>query len=108
MGYVYLLLEVDKAGNERHKIGFSKNHPDKRVKQLSTGNSNIISLLNYYETKNYQKLEKWLHGEYREQRTEALNEWFNLTNDQVTNFLDRCKKIDDVINFLIEQNPFYK
>ena len=108
MGYVYLLLEVDKDGNERHKIGFSKNHPDKRVKQLQTGNSNVISVLTYYETKNYQKVEKWLHGDFRQQKTEADNEWFTLTNDQVASFLDRCKWIDETVNMLLEQNPFYK
>lgn len=36
MGYVYLLLETDKDGNERHKIGITKNWPEKRVKQLQT------------------------------------------------------------------------
>jgi len=108
MGYVYLLLEVDKNGDERHKIGFSKNHPEKRVKQLSTGNSNVISLLNYYETSNYQKLEKWLHGSFIMQKTEAGNEWFTLTNDQVANFIDNCKKADETITFMKENNPFYK
>jgi len=108
MGYVYLLLEVDKDGNERHKIGFSKNHPDKRVKQLATGNSNVISVLNYYETKNYKKIEKWLHSDFRQQKTESDNEWFTLTNDQVFGFLDRCKWIDETVTMLLEQNPFYK
>lgn len=36
MGYVYLILEVDKNGDERHKIGISKNDPNKRNKQLQT------------------------------------------------------------------------
>lgn len=108
MGYVYLLLEVDKHGNERHKIGFSKNHPEKRVKQLQTGNSNVITLLNLYETSNYQKLEKWLHGIFSNQKTEANNEWFTLSNHQVTHFIDECIKADKTISFMKENNPFYK
>lgn len=108
MGYVYLILEVDKNGNERHKIGFSKNHPERRVKQLKTGNSNNINLLNFYETSNYQKLEKWLHGSFANQKTEANNEWFTLTNEQVSGFINSCKKADETIKFMMENNPFYK
>jgi hypothetical protein len=63
-GYVYLLMEVDANGNERYKIGETKNHPDKRLKQLQTGNSNIISTINYYESANYKKIERLLHKKF--------------------------------------------
>jgi|APCry1669192269_1035402.scaffolds.fasta_scaffold12502_3 hypothetical protein len=108
MGYVYLLLETDKDGNERHKIGFTKNHPEKRVKQLKTGNSNIISLLNFYQSTNYKRIEHWLHGDFANQKTQADNEWFMLTNEDVIGFIDKCKKIDETITLLLEHNPFYR
>lgn len=108
MGYVYLLLEVDKDGGERHKIGFSRNNPEKRKKQCQTGNSNIISVLNSYETPNYLKVEKWLHGKFADQKTETENEWFSLTNEQVGSFIDICKNADKTIKFMLENNPFYK
>ena len=34
MGYVYLFLEIDSAGQETYKIGITKNDPNKRIKQL--------------------------------------------------------------------------
>ena len=108
MGYVYLLLEIDKDGNERHKIGITKNHPTKRKSQLQTGNSNKISVLTFYESKNYLKVEKWLHNKFSNQRTEAKNEWFNLTNEQVMNFPSICTEADKTITFLKENNPFFK
>lgn len=108
MGCVYLLMEVDVAGNERYKIGFSTKHPDTRVKALQTGNPNVITLVAFYETYNYQKLERWLHGKFGAHKTEADNEWFALTNEQVGSFIDTCKEIDKTIKLLIEQNPFYK
>jgi len=108
MGYVYLLLEIDKDGNERHKIGITKNHPTKRKSQLQTGNSNKISVLNFYESINYLKVEKWLHNKYSTQRTESKNEWFNLTNEQVMNFHSICADADKTITFLKENNPFFK
>jgi hypothetical protein len=106
-GYVYLLLEVDIEGNERHKIGISKNHPDKRVKQLSTGNSNKISTLNYYESANYKKIERLFHKKFLTKKTEAKNEWFNLTDEDVNNFISSCEKYDKNFQFLEENNSLY-
>jgi hypothetical protein len=108
MGYVYLLVEIDKDGNERYKIGITKNDPEKRVKQLKTGNSGVVRLLQAYESPNYKKIEQWLHGRYKWKQTEAKNEWFNLTDDEVMNFLDECKKADTTIQFLLKENPFFK
>lgn len=106
-GYVYLILQVDSEGNELHKIGISKNHPDARVKQLQTGNPNQIRLLNFYESKNYKKVEQWIHSKYSQNKTLADNEWFLLTNEQVISFTDDCKKADETICFLQENNHFF-
>jgi hypothetical protein len=108
MGYVYLLLEVDKDGGERHKIGISKNHPSKRQSQLQTGNSNLISVLSFYESVNYKKVEQWLHNKYSNYKTEANNEWFILSNEDVAAFQFTCKKADETISFLIDNNHFFK
>ena len=108
MGYVYLLLEINQHGEEYHKIGISKNSPEKRLKQLSTGNPNEIRVLNTYESVNYKKIEKWLHSRYKTNKTLANNEWFNLTNEEVFLFIDRCKKADETINLLLNENPFFK
>ncbi len=108
MGYVYLLLEVDKDGYERHKIGISKNHPTKRVSQLQTGNSNVISVLNFYESTNYKKVEQWLHNRYANFKTEADNEWFILNDNDIASFIHTCKKADETISLLLKENPLYK
>jgi hypothetical protein len=108
MGYVYLILEVNKNGDEHHKIGISKNEPEKRLKQLQTGNPNRIDVLKSYESKNYKRVEKWLHSRFDNKKTLAENEWFTLSNDDVLNFIETCKKVDETINLLLKENPFYK
>jgi hypothetical protein len=108
MGYVYLLLEVNQHGEESHKIGISKNEVEKRLKQLRTGNPNKIEVLNFYESKNYKKVEQWLHSKYCLHKTLANNEWFNLPNEKVLSFLDTCKKADETISLLLKENPFFK
>jgi hypothetical protein len=106
-GYVYLLMEVDANGNERYKIGITKNNPEKRVKQLSTGNSNIISTINYYESANYKKIERLLHKKFLSKKTETKNEWFNLTDDDIKNFISSCEKYDKNFQILQENNTLY-
>ncbi len=107
MGYVYLLLSISDDGVESHKIGVTKRDPKIRIKELGTGNPNKISLHRKYESPNYLKVEKWLHRKYQT-KTEAKNEWRTLTNEQVFSFHDDCQAADDNIQFLLENNSFYK
>lgn len=107
MGYVYLILEVDKHGDEHHKIGITKNHPTKRQSELQTGNSNKISVLNFYESVNYKKVEQMLHNKFANFKTDSNNEWFTLSDNDVLSFKYTCKKVDVIINSL-KENPFYK
>lgn len=108
MGYVYLLLETDKNGDERHKIGITKNPVHKRISQLQTGNSNIITLLHSYETEHYRNVEHMLHKKYINQKTETKNEWFYLEDEQVLGFLKTCEELNEMVILLKENNPFYK
>ena len=108
MGYVYLILEVNEQGEENHKIGISKNKPEKRLKQLKTGNPNRIDILKFYESENYKHIEKWLHSKFYNKKTLAENEWFKLSNEDVLNFIETCKKIDESVSYLLKENPFYK
>lgn len=107
MGYVYLFLEVNINGDEAYKIGITKNEPTKRIKQLQTGNSSKLSLVKFYTSENYLKVERWLHRKYQI-KTQAENEWRSLTDEQVFSFLDDCQKADETISFLLKENPFYK
>jgi len=106
-GYVYLLLKVSKSGEESYKVGVSKNDPLKRVKQLQTGNEAVIHLLKYFETEYYNKLEKMLHFRYISYKTEANNEWFELPAEEVLNFIDSCKDLNETLKYLKEHNPFF-
>lgn len=108
MGYVYLILEIDSYGGETHKIGISKNPAEKRLKQLQTGNPNKIEILKVYESKNYKRVEQWLHSKYSLNKTLAENEWFKLTDEQIIGFLTTCKRADETIELLLKENSFFK
>jgi len=102
-GYVYLLSE--EGDNLRYKIGFTKNSTLKRIKQLQTGNSDPIVVVYTYKTLNYKKLEHMLHAYYGTKNRRL--EWFDLTDDEVLGFLDKCLEFDKLIDYLKDNNPFY-
>lgn len=107
MGYVYLILETNIHGEELHKIGITKRDVNKRISELKTGNPNQVSLLQAYESKNYKKVEQWMHRKHAQSKTLAKNEWFTLTDEQVFSFIEDCKEADKTISFLLETNPFF-
>lgn len=107
MGYVYLLLMVDNSGNESHKIGITKRDVNIRISELQTGNPNKISLLRKYQSKNYLKVERWLHRKHSGSKTEAKNEWRVLADEFVFSFISDCKEADETINFLLDNNSLY-
>lgn len=108
MGFVYLLLSTDSDGEkELFKIGITKGSIEKRIKSLSTGNPNVISLLHSYESPNYKELEKWLHSRYSSSKTNSNNEWFYLSDEQVSNFINTCKNFDESIKLLQTTNTYY-
>ena len=104
-GVIYLL-----ESNECYKIGVTKNQSQisKRIKQLNTGNSNKIILVNFFECEKYFKVEKALHRKYAFQKTETNNEWFNLTPEQVSSFTADCESFCDNLTFIFNNNIFLK
>jgi len=102
-GHVYLL---NAWPTNRYKIGFTKNSVKKRIKQLQTGNPDEITQIQVYDTINYKKVEKWMQRLHRAKKVEG--EWFELTDEDILSFLDECKKADDTITLLINENHFYK
>lgn len=95
--YVYLIRCEE---NSYYKIGITKNI-QKRIKELQTGSSDIIYLVNKYESDFASKIEKGLHNFLGHKRRN--NEWFDLTIEDEVNFIDMCTKIEKNLIYL-EQN----
>ena len=90
MRYVYLI-----RGNDgKYKIGIAKN-PSQRIKQLQTGNSDELQLIETYLSENASKIETSLHHQYSHVRN--YGEWFDLSVSDEVSFKQRCKQIDNSI-----------
>ena len=103
MAFVYLL--GDSGHDNIYKIGITRNAIDKRIKQLQTGNSGEIFLINYYETDYPFYFENILHLKYYPNQKKG--EWFELDDEDVLNFKSICESLEKNIEPL-KNNPFSK
>lgn len=94
MKKVYLLRT-----NNQYKIGIAKD-VNKRIKQLQTGNSQEIELIDSFESEYANKIEKALHNKYS--YVKESGEWFTLSVSEEVNFIKECKRIENNIKVLIE------
>lgn len=100
MGKVYLMKSVDSL----YKIGISKT-PKKRKPQLQTGNPEIIEVVCEYETDIPYKIESILHNRFSALKKHG--EWYILSLKEEVEFIEICKKIEENLKFLIEQNNVF-
>ena len=94
MKYIYLIQSLE---DSYYKIGISKN-PKRRVKQLQTGNSSELKLIESYPSEHASIIEKTLQRRYSYLQKEG--EWFDLSLLNEISFQDECKKIEESINVL--------
>lgn len=100
MRSVYLI----RGNDSNYKIGIAKN-PKQRLKQLQTGNSDRLTLVETYQSEFASKIESALHHQYSYARNEG--EWFDLSIEIESNFVEKCKQIDGSMTLLKKAgNPF--
>lgn len=99
-GYIYLICD---PMADTYKIGRTNNNVEKRLKQLQTGCSSELFVLNYYETNYPVQLEKFLHRKFISKR--QLNEWFKLDSDDITSFSNICKHYEEIIKAYNTEEP---
>lgn len=101
-GYVYLLGDWEKEGI--FKIGVTKGAIEHRIKKLQTGNAGEIYIVAFYHTEHPFFLEKQLHFKFQGKR--VMNEWFQLSNEEILDFKKTCQEVENMIEDL-KDNPFF-
>lgn len=101
-GFIYLIW--DNLG-EAYKIGMTKRSVEKRLKQLQTGCSNELTIVETFETEYPFLLESILHKTFAHKR--LTGEWYALSLDDVKNFKTKCVESNESLE-LIKDNPWIK
>lgn len=101
MKFVYLIQSLE---DSYYKIGVSK-HPQKRIKELQTGNSSELRLVEMYQSEFANSIEKTLQRRYSHLRKEG--EWFDMGITNEVSFLNECKQIEETLTFLKKNNSVF-
>lgn len=101
-GYVYIL--GDRNNDGIYKIGVTRGNVETRIKKLQTGNAGEIYLVKSHESHCPFFVERMFHKKY--QFKNVMNEWFELTIDDLNNFELDCSKFEKLndINEEIKKN----
>lgn len=89
-----------------YKIGITKRDINKRLKELKTGNAAELNIVDYFESKWATKIEANLHKTFNSKNIKGSKEWFNLTNEDLDNFKEKCKMIHDNFELLSKENTW--
>jgi hypothetical protein len=101
---IIYLISSELNNNTLYKIGITKNNANKRLKQLKTGNPATLTVIHTFNTKFAYKIEKHFH--ITKQSSNVGGEWFNLTEDDINNFIPQCKQIHDNLEYLSKNNTW--
>ncbi len=104
MKWIYL-IKAELEGIEYYKIGITARTPEKRLKELQTGNALKLELINVFQTKFNTLFESTLHRTYVIEK--EYGEWFSLNQDQVKDFLNICQKIENNLICISENNTYF-
>lgn len=94
---IYLI----KDGEDRYKIGYSKN-PKERLKQLQTAGATEYHLFYEIECEYATKVERVMHRYMNRYRTNG--EWFQLPYEDVMAFPDLVRKTDNNFKLIVEMS----
>lgn len=100
-GSVYLIHD---CANDLYKIGATKSDVGKRLKKLQTGNATELTLRAHHDTDYPFRVEKMLHNYFKNKN--VLNEWFDLSLEDVAGFKSTCAEMEERIEIL-KENPFF-
>jgi type I site-specific restriction-modification system R (restriction) subunit len=101
MKYIYLIQSLEEG---YYKIGVSKN-PSKRIEQLQTGNASKLKLIDTFQSKKADKVERILQRRYS--HFHKNGEWFELSIGQEVSFRKDCQLIEETLGFLEKNNNVF-
>jgi hypothetical protein len=102
--YSIYLISSKYENQTFYKIGWTKRSPEKRLKELKTGNSQDLKIEKVFKSKFGPKIERNLHRRFSSKRKNG--EWFELDEDEVSQFENLCKEQNDMFQILIENNTW--
>lgn len=104
MFHIYLVCsEIN--GQKLHKIGYTRRTIEQRIKEFKTGNASDIYLVDSFQSEWGTKIESQLHRIYKSKKIGG--EWFDLSEDDIIDFSNHCRKIHDNLTLISKENTYF-
>jgi hypothetical protein len=105
MTYNVYLICSEFEGRRLYKIGYTKRPIEKRIKEIKTGNGSDIYLVESFKSIWGTKIEAQLHKFFKLKKVSG--EWFDLTEDDIKTFTERCQLSHDMLELITTSNTYY-
>ena len=102
--FVYLIC-AEFEGRKLYKIGYTRRKIEKRIKEIKTGNGSDIYLVNSFKSKWGTKIESHLHRVFSSKKVNR--EWFDLTDDDIKMFTEKCDLMHKTMEIITTKNSYY-
>ena len=101
---IIYLIASELNNQTLYKIGITKRNINKRLNELKTGNPATLTVIHTFNSKFAPKIEKHFH--ITKQSSNVGGEWFNLTEEDINNFIPQCKLIHNNLELLANNNTW--
>lgn len=101
---IYLVC-AEINGVRLHKIGYTKRSIEDRIKEFRTGNASDFYIIDSFRSKWGTKIESSLHRVFKNKKIKG--EWFNLTDQDLLSFQERCQTLHDNFELITKNNTYY-
>ena len=103
--YLVYLICAEFESRRLYKIGYTRRPIEKRIKEIKTGNGHEIYLVSSFKSKWGTKIESQMHRTFKSKKING--EWFDLTDEEVESFIEKCKFTHNMIELITTNNTYY-
>ena len=101
--YNVYLVSSTIEGDTCYKIGYSKRDPNKRIKEMKTGNASQLDLIDSFQSKWGTQIEAKLHRMFQDKKISG--EWFRLNSNDISQFKKICEQTHERFELISIVSP---
>jgi hypothetical protein len=104
--YNVYLVSSTIEGDTCYKIGYSKRDPNKRIKEMKTGNASQLDLIDSFQSKWGTQIEAKLHRMFQDKKISG--EWFRLNSNDISQFKKICEQTHERFELISKENTWFQ
>ena len=104
--YNVYLISSSLEGDICYKIGYTKRNPNKRIREMKTGNASELEVIESFQSKWGTQIEAKLHRIFQDKKISG--EWIRLTAYDISQFKKLCEQSHQSFELLSKDNSWFQ